>query len=208
MADQRSRTMTARQPDEAASANQNAVREERRGPVRLRLTAALALGALVAETIGVLERYMVATPHPVPDYHPFFSDPFYMKAWLASATVVLACGQLMTAAGMFGLFHLSGSRFYNFMHRWSGRIAMALTLPVAFNCLFDLGLNAPDTRILIHATLGALIYGVFTAKVLLVRQARTPGWLLALAGSALFTIILGLWLTSAYWLFALYGVHL
>ena len=207
MADQQQAQATmARPPEDEPS---RAAHEQRRGPVRIRLAAALALGALVTEGIGLLERYMVATPHPVPDFHPFFSDPFYMKAWLASATVVLACGQLVTAAGMFGLFHLSTrTRFYSFMHRWSGRIAMALTLPVAFNCLFDLGLNPPDTRIMLHATLGAFIYGVFVAKVLLVRQRRAPGWLLALAGSALFTIILGLWLSSAYWLFALYGVHL
>jgi hypothetical protein len=205
MADQRTQATIVSRADEAPLAAD----QGRRGPVRIRLAAALALGALVAEAVGLLERYMVATPHPVPDVHLFFSDTFYMKAWLASAALALACGQLVTAAGMFGLFHLSThSRLYSFMHRWSGRIAITLTLPVAFNCLFDLGLNPPDTRIMIHATLGAFIYGVFVAKVLLVRQRRAPGWLLALAGSALFTIILGLWLTSAYWLFALYGVHL
>ena len=62
-----------------------------------------------------------------------------------------------------------------------------------------------DRRILIHSILGAFIYGVFVAKFLLIRIDRAPGWLLPIMGSALFATILGLWLTSAYWWFHLYG---
>jgi hypothetical protein len=131
-----------------------------------------------------------------------------MKAWLASATVVLAFGQLVTAAGMYGVLGVSSrSRFWQVIHRWSGRVAMALTLPVAFNCLFELGVNRPDARIMTHAILGAFIYGVFVAKVFVIRIDRAPGWILPIMGSALFATILGLWWTSAYWLFSLYGVH-
>jgi hypothetical protein len=61
---------------------------------------------------------------------------------------------------------------------------------------------------MVHSTLGAFIYGVFVTKFLLLRIERTPGWLLPIVGSALFATILGLWLTSAYWLFNLYGWHL
>jgi hypothetical protein len=94
------------------------------------------------------------------------------------------------------------------VHRWSGRLAIALTLPVAFNCLFDLGLNPMTMRIMIHAILGAFIYGIFVAKFLLLRVDRAPGWILPILGSALFSTVLGLWLTSAYWWFNLYGWHL
>jgi hypothetical protein len=152
---------------------------------------------------------MLASPHSTPYNHLFFSDTLYMKAWLASATVVLSFGQLVTAAGMYGVLGISSqTRFWQVVHRWSGRVAMALTLPVAFNCLFELGVNPPDVRIMVHAVLGAFIYGIFVAKLLVIRIDRAPGWILPILGSALFAIILGLWYTSAYWLFSLYGVHL
>jgi hypothetical protein len=63
-------------------------------------------------------------------------------------------------------------------------------------------------RIMIHAILGAFIYGIFVAKFLLLRVERAPGWILPILGSALFSTVLGLWLTSAYWWFTLYGWHL
>jgi hypothetical protein len=157
----------------------------------------------------VLERAILATPHPIPSVPLFFSDTFYLKAWLASATLVLAAGQLVTAAGMYRVFGFSpATPAYQLIHRWSGRVAIALTLPVAFNCLFDLGNYPIDQRVVVHAILGAFIYGIFVAKFLLIRADRAPGWILPIAGSALFATILGLWLTSAYWLFTLYGWHL
>lgn len=180
-----------------------------RGRVRLLLTASLAIGALVTVSIGQLERYLLASPHPITYFHLFFSDTFYMKAWLASATLVLGFGQLITAAGMYGVLGLShASRVYQIAHRWSGRVAMLLTLPIAFNCLFELGVYPVDARIMAHAILGAFIYGIFVAKFLLIRVEQVPGWLLPILGSALFTTVLGLWLTSAYWLFSHYGWHL
>ncbi len=179
------------------------------GAVRLRLAAALLLGALVTVSIGLLERHMLAAPHPIPYFHLFFSDTLFMKAWLASATLVLAGGQLVWAAGMYGLVRFTPqTRFFQIVHRWAGRVAMALTLPVAFNCLFEMGINPLDLRIMVHAVLGAFIYGIFVVKFFVIRIDRAPGWMLPILGSALFTTIVGLWYTSAYWLFSLYGWHL
>jgi hypothetical protein len=184
-------------------------RSPSRGQVRVGLAAALATGALVTVSIGLLERHLLASPHPIPSLHFFFSDTLYMKAWLASATLVLSVGQLLTAAGMYGVLRVSPrTRLYQVVHRWSGRVALALTLPVAFYCLFELGIHPVDMRIMVHAILGAFIYGVFVTKFFLLRNERAPGWMLPVLGSALFTTILGLWLTSAYWLFNLYGWHL
>lgn len=180
-----------------------------RGALRVPVVVALVVGALMTASVGLLEHYMVAIPHPVPTLQLFFSSTLYLKAWLTSAALVLAGGQLILAAGMYGVFGLSrATRVYQVTHRWSGRLAMLLTLPVAFNCLFDLGNYPFDERVMIHATLGAFIYGIFVAKLLLIRNDRAPGWLLPVAGSALFATILGLWLTSAYWLFTNFGLHL
>jgi hypothetical protein len=65
-----------------------------------------------------------------------------------------------------------------------------------------------DMRIMIHAILGGFIYGIFGAKLLQLRVDRTPGWILPILGNVLFSTVLGLWLTSAYWWFNLYGWHL
>src|SRR5215469_13683939 len=111
----------------ANSQIEKAVREARQPQrkIHVPLAAALAAGALVTVSIGLLERHMLASPHPIAYFHLFFSSPFYMKAWLASAALVLAFGQLVTAAGMYGLLRISTrTRFYHIVHRWSGRVAI------------------------------------------------------------------------------------
>ena len=45
------------------------------------------------------------------------------------------------------------------VHRWSGRLAFVLTLPVAFHCIFILGFQTYDTRVLVHSILGTFFYG-------------------------------------------------
>ncbi|MGZ4601941.1 MAG: DUF6529 family protein, partial [Oryzihumus sp.] len=50
-------------------------------------------------------------------------------------------------------------------------------------------------------------YGAFAAKVVVVRTRRTPSWAVPLAGGALLTTVVVVWLTSALWAFATFGVH-
>ncbi len=93
------------------------------------------------------------------------------------------------------------------MYRWSGRTAILLTIPVGLTiCIFLLGFGRYDTQVYIHTLLGSVIYGALIAKVILVRSSGFPGLALPLAGCALFSIILGLWLTSALWFFRTAGV--
>jgi hypothetical protein len=49
------------------------------GKVRVGHAAALATGALVTASIGVLEHHMLASPHPIPSIYLFLSDTIYMK---------------------------------------------------------------------------------------------------------------------------------
>ena len=63
-------------------------------------------------------------------------------------------------------------------------IAFLLTLPVAFHCIFILGFQTYDTRVLVHSVLGTFLYGVFAVKVLIVRDHGLPGWVLPVAGGA------------------------
>jgi hypothetical protein len=187
----------------------NAVQVQQKRPNPLLLLVPLIVLALVAATVGILASRTVKPASPPPFFHLFFTGVIYMKVWLTTAAILLACTQLLTAARIYERFHFPPKgRFYNFIHRWSGRTAIALTLPVAYHCIFLLGYASirhgdpfEFARTLAHATLGTIVYGVFLGKVFIVRASGLPSWLLPLAGSTLFTVLLGLWITSSLWFF-------
>jgi len=54
--------------------------------------------------------------------------------------------------------------------------------------------------------LGAFFYGAVVAKILVVRRPGLAGWLPPLTGGLLFTLLLGLWLTSVPWFVQVYGL--
>ena len=159
--------------------------------------------ALIAVTVGLVARQTVREPYAAPFFHLFFSDTLHMKAWLVTAAAALACGQLLTAARIYEVLRFPPQgRLYNVAHRWSGRAAILLTLPVAYHCVLLLGFGTQSPRVLIHSLLGSALYGAVVAKVLIVRSSRYAAWVLPAVGGLLFSILLGLWLTSALWFFA------
>ena len=163
----------------------------------------LLIFALITLTVGLVAGQTVRAPYATPFWHPFFTDILQMKAWLATAAVVLACGQLLTAARIYEVLRFPPKgRLYHRVHRWSGRAAILLTLPVAYHCVFLLGSGAHSPRVLIHSLLGSALYGAVVVKVLIVRSSGFSQWMLPAAGGLLFSILLGLWLTSALWFFA------
>ena len=132
-----------------------------------------------------------------------FSSTIAAKAWLASAALVLAVLQVTTAARIYGRLRFLPNRgpAISRLHRWSGRLAFLLTLPVFFHCVTILGFQTPDARVAVHAVVGTFFYGVFAAKVLIVRDRSLPGWALPTAGLTLASILAVLWLTSSLWYF-------
>ena len=133
-----------------------------------------------------------------------FSTPIAFKAWFATAAGVFAIVQVLTGARIFG--KLTGivpvpPPRVNRIHRWSGRLAILFTLPVAFHCIFILGFQTGDARVLAHSLLGTFIYGVFAAKVFFVRDRDHPRWVLPVVGGTLFTVLAALWSTSSLWYF-------
>jgi hypothetical protein len=132
-----------------------------------------------------------------------FSSTIAAKAWLASAALVLALVQVTTAARIYGRlsFLPEPGPAISRVHRWSGRAAFLLTLPVFFHCVTILGFQTPDTRVAVHSLVGTFFYGVFAAKVLIVRDRSLPGWALPTAGLTLASILGVLWLTSSLWYF-------
>ena len=174
---------------------------------RVFLFLPLLLFAFVPLIVGFVASKTVRQPYETPFSHLFFSDTLHMKAWLITAVLLLALGQLLTASRIYDVLRLPPKgRFYHGVHRWSGRTAIVLTLPVAYHCIFLLGFGTGDTRVYIHSLLGSLLYGAFFAKVLFVRSNGFRGWVLPLAGGVLFLILMGLWITSAFWFFRTVGI--
>src|SRR5215471_2514984 len=133
-----------------------------------------------------------------------FSSTIAFKVWLASAAFALAIVQVSTGARIFGkLQHVIplSPNVVSPIHRWSGRLAIVLTIPVAFHCIFILGFSTYNTRVLIHSIVGSFIYGVIAVKLLMVHSRKYPGWSLPVAGGTLFAVLTTLWITSAAWYF-------
>jgi hypothetical protein len=174
-------------------------RHEARGSVSLLVP--FLLGAVVMVGLGVYGR--VHTPTGFAVGVAGFSAALPMKVWLTTGAAVLALVQVVSALSMWGKL---GVRIPDAVHRWSGRLAFLLTIPVAFHCLYALGLQYDVPRVLIHSFLGCFFYGVFTMKMLALRKESTPGWTLPVIGGLAFTALVGLWLTSSFWFFTAVGL--
>ena len=159
---------------------------------------------LVAFAVGALTAGLLAAHDPRSKgyFRLFFSDPLHLKAAFATAAAALACFQLFTAAWIFRRLPWEKPAWVNPVHRWSGRLAFVCTLPVAYHCIFKLGFQSPTTRVLAHSLLGCAVYGAFAAKVTIVRLHRFPRWVLPTAGGLLFAVLIGVWWTSALWLYS------
>jgi hypothetical protein len=136
-----------------------------------------------------------------------FSGPLTVKVWLATLATLFAIVQLVSALIMYGKFPgVTGPSWIGTLHRWSGRVAFLTTVPVAMHCLYALGFQTYSARVVIHSILGTMFFGAFTAKMLALRPKTMPGWAIPLLGGLLFTVLAGLWLTSALWFFTTTGV--
>jgi len=81
-----------------------------------------------------------------------------------------------------------------------------VSLPVAAHCLYALGFQAFDTRVLVHSLFGCFFYGIFVCKMIVLTKDDKPGWTLPVVGGVVFTGLTGLWVTSSVWFFTEYGV--
>ncbi|MFF3939348.1 DUF6529 family protein [Streptomyces phaeofaciens] len=175
------------------------------GPARPRparyLVPAL-VGAAVAVSLGAYGR--IHDPAGTSFNLAGFSSTGAVKSWLATAALFFALVQVASALMLYG--KLPGPRWSGALHRWSGRAAFLLAVPVAVHCLYALGYQTYETRVFWHSLLGCFFFGAFSAKMLLLRSERLPGWLLPLVGGLVFTVLTIIWLTSALWFFRTFGV--
>jgi Family of unknown function (DUF6529) len=163
----------------------------------------LVLGSAVSVALGVYGR--THSPTGIAVNVAGFSSPQTVKVWLASAAVLFAMVQLFSALLMYGRLGVHAPEWTGTVHRWSGRVAFLLAVPVAVHCLYALGFQSYDTRTLAHSLLGCVFFGAFTLKMLLLTRRGLAGWVLPLAGGLVFAALTGVWLTSAVWFFSTSG---
>jgi Family of unknown function (DUF6529) len=172
-----------------------------RGAASWRLAMVLLAGGAVSVALGVYGNEHDPTREQ--PYTWFFTTTLQLKVWFATAAVVLAVVQVLLGMRLFDKIHVPryAPAWLGDAHRLVGTVAFVLTLPVAYQCLWALGFQSTDTRVLVHSVVGCFFYGIFTVKVLAVRVRGLPDATLPLAGGLVFVAFVVVWLTSALWFF-------
>jgi hypothetical protein len=166
---------------------------------------AVALGAIVAVGLGVFGR--LHEPQFFSISVAGFSSGTAVKSWLATLAVTLALFQLASAFAMYRL--IPGGRAPSWIgaaHVWSGRLAVLASVPVAVHCLYALGFQSSDSRVLFHSLFGCFFYGAFVTKMVLLTRKGLGGWVIPIAGGLVFFGLVYVWLTSALWFFQTTGI--
>jgi hypothetical protein len=172
-----------------------------------KLFGPILAGAAVTVGLGVYGR--LHEPTGIAVSIAGFSGPLTVKVWLTTGAFVLALVQVLSAMAMYGrLPGIQAGAWTDTLHRWSGRGAFLLAVPVAVHCLYALGFQTYDTRTLAHSLLGCVFFGAFTMKMLTLPKRGIAGWVLPLIGGLVFAALVGLWLSSSFWFFTTTGVQL
>jgi Family of unknown function (DUF6529) len=171
------------------------VRAEARGG-RVALVA-IAAGALLSVALGVYGRAHTPTGGTIVLLG--FDNMIQMKVWLALVTGVLVLAQLVTALWMYGRLGRPAPARLGLVHKGVGLVALVVSLPVAYHCLWSIGFESYSARVLVHSLAGCLVYGAFVVKVVGLHVAGAPRWLVPVAGGALFTLLVVTVLSSAVW---------
>lgn len=165
---------------------------------------AVLIGACVAVGLGVFGK--VHDPQFFSINVAGFSSGLAVKTWMATLAIVLALFQFGSAFAMYGLLGGRAPTWMSTAHVWSGRLAVLASVPVAVHCLYALGFEATDTRVLFHSLFGCFFYGAFVTKMLLLTRKGLPAWVIPIAGGLVFFGLVFVWLTSALWFFQTSGV--
>ena len=166
-------------------------------PASVKLLVAAAAGAAVALALGVYGH--VHDPSKQLVFTLFFSSTIAMKVWVGSLAVAFGVVQVASALWLYGKLPWKPASWTAVVHRISGRLAFLLSLPVAYHCLWSLGFQDTNARVLAHSLLGCAFYGAFAAKVTIVRSKGLPGIALPIVGGLTFAVLVAVWLTSAFW---------
>jgi len=165
------------------------------------LLIAVSVGILVSVGLGVYGRLHEPTGTGLSVAG--FSSGIAAKSWLGSAAIALVVIQLLSAVMMYR----TGASWLATVHRWSGRVAVLATVPVAVHCLYALGFQLGSPRVLAHSLAACFVYGLFVAKMLVLPRPNLPRWGIPVLGGLLFTALTTVWLTSSLWFFSTSGLR-
>jgi hypothetical protein len=74
------------------------------------------------------------------------------------------------------------------------------------HCLYALGFESYDNRVLFHSLFGCFFYGDFVTKMVVLTRKGLRSWLIPVAGGLVFVGLVCVWLTSALWFLQTNGV--
>ncbi len=154
-------------------------------------------GGLLSVALGVYGRVHAPTGGALTLFG--FDTTIAMKVWLGLVAGVLVVGQLVTALWMYGRLGRPAPARTGLVHRTLGLVALLLSLPVAYHCLWSIGFGSSSGRVLLRSLAGCLVYGAFVVKVVGLHAQAAPSWLVPVAGGVLFTVLVVTVLTSAVW---------
>jgi hypothetical protein len=164
-------------------------------------------GAAVAVALGVYGS--IHDPTKEQPYTLFFTATFNLKVWFATVAVFFALVQVLSALRIYGKIKIPRTEpsWLGDFHRLSGALAFGFTLPVAYQCLWGIGFETNNMygdhsiRVLVHSVAGCFFFGALVTKVCFVREKGLSGWVLPVAGGAVFTALVVVWVTSAFFFF-------
>ena len=172
-------------------------------PVKLLMP--ILIGAAVAVGLGIYGNAHDPTGRSI--FSLVFTKTINMKVWFATAAGVLAILQVLMALSIYRKIPWPRMMpsWLPLVHRISGAALFLVTVPVAYHCLWALGFQDYSTRVLVHSIAGCFFFGAFAAKVVVVESKNLPGLALPVAGGLLFSGLVVIWFTSAYWFFNQFG---
>lgn len=167
--------------------------------------AGFAAGAVLALALGVYGR--IHDPTLTGTTTLGYDTVIEMKVAVSLVIGVLAVLQVIGALWLYGRLGIAVPAWLGRAHRIGGTAAVALSVFVAYHCLWALGLEMgtlPNgepvpTRAVVHGVLGCAVVGAVVVKVVAVRSHRAPGWFLPVAGGLLFALLVVVLQTSVVW---------
>lgn len=168
-------------------------------PSSTRLLLVLPVGGLVAVGLGTYAQVHTPTGQALATFG--FSGMINMKVAFTSLVLIGGLTQLVLALWMYGRFATSAPSWVGAAHRVVGLATVLVSLPVAAHCLWSLGFQTFDTRVLAHSLLGCVFYGAFVSKVLGLRLPNVPSAAIPWLGGAVFTVLVAVWATSSLWFY-------
>ncbi len=161
------------------------------------LAVPLGLGAVTALALGLYSSIHEPTGRDF--VLTGFDSTASWKSALASATVFLVLVQMTLGLRLTG--RLGPRRppppWAADVHRLVGTVAFGISIPVVFHCIWALGYQSDNSRVVVHSLFGFVAYGLYVAKILTARSDEPPERSLAVLGSLLGFALLAAWWSSA-----------